>query len=77
MFAPVAQMDRVLGYEPRGRAFESLRAHQYFKGLPKGRPFSLVLIATIQIDNLHFSEPISYYYFNNRNQGICSMNIIV
>jgi hypothetical protein len=21
-------MDRVLGYEPRGRAFESLRAHQ-------------------------------------------------
>ncbi|CAG9933599.1 protein of unknown function [Candidatus Nitrotoga arctica] len=27
-FAPVAQMDRVLGYEPRGRAFESLRAHQ-------------------------------------------------
>ena len=26
--APVAQLDRVLGYEPRGRAFESLRAHQ-------------------------------------------------
>ena len=25
--APVAQLDRVLGYEPRGRAFESLRAH--------------------------------------------------
>ena len=24
--APVAQLDRVLGYEPRGRAFESLRA---------------------------------------------------
>ena len=32
-FAPVAQMDRVLGYEPRGRAFESLRAHQIKKGL--------------------------------------------
>ena len=27
--APVAQLDRVLGYEPRGRAFESLRARQY------------------------------------------------
>src|SRR3954469_8166896 len=27
--APVAQMDRVLGYEPRGRAFESLRARQF------------------------------------------------
>jgi aminopeptidase N len=26
--APVAQLDRVLGYEPRGRAFESLRACQ-------------------------------------------------
>ena len=28
-FAPVAQLDRVLGYEPRGRAFESLRARQW------------------------------------------------
>ena len=26
--APVAQLDRVLGYEPRGREFESLRARQ-------------------------------------------------
>jgi hypothetical protein len=26
--APVAQLDRVLGYEPRGQEFESLRAHQ-------------------------------------------------
>ena len=31
--APVAQLDRVLGYEPRGRAFESLRAHQQNKHL--------------------------------------------
>ena len=28
--APVAHLDRVLGYEPRGREFESLRAHQEF-----------------------------------------------
>ena len=27
--APVAQLDRVLGYEPRGREFESLRARHY------------------------------------------------
>ena len=27
--APVAQLDRVLGYEPRGQEFESLRAHQF------------------------------------------------
>ena len=26
--APVAQLDRVPGYEPGGREFESLRAHQ-------------------------------------------------
>ena len=26
--APVAQLDRVRGYEPRGREFESLRARQ-------------------------------------------------
>ena len=31
--APVAQLDRVLGYEPRGRAFESLRARHLNKGL--------------------------------------------
>ena len=28
--APVAQLDRVLGYEPRGREFESLRARHLF-----------------------------------------------
>ena len=26
--APVAQLDRVSGFEPGGREFESLRAHQ-------------------------------------------------
>ena len=31
--APVAQLDRVLGYEPRGRAFESLRACQQHQAL--------------------------------------------
>ncbi len=28
--APVAQLDRVPGYEPGGREFESLRARHYF-----------------------------------------------
>src|SRR5215472_1934303 len=31
--APVAQLDRVPGYEPGGREFESLRARQYSKTL--------------------------------------------
>jgi hypothetical protein len=31
--APVAQLDRVLGYEPSGREFESLRARHKIKGL--------------------------------------------
>jgi len=29
--APVAQLDRVIGYEPIGREFESLRAHHFKK----------------------------------------------
>jgi hypothetical protein len=29
--APVAQLDRATGYEPVGRAFESLRAHHKHK----------------------------------------------
>ena len=28
-FAAVAQLDRVLGYEPRGRGFNSCQPHQY------------------------------------------------
>ncbi len=28
-YAPVAQLDRVPGYEPGGREFESLRAHHF------------------------------------------------
>ena len=27
-YAPVAQLDRVFGYEPKGRGFESLQAYQ-------------------------------------------------
>ena len=40
--APVAQLDRVIGFEPIGREFESLRARQVNHGLTvKGRPFFL------------------------------------
>ena len=28
LYAPVAQLDRVFGYEPKGRGFESLLAYQ-------------------------------------------------
>jgi hypothetical protein len=31
-FAAVAQLDRVLGYEPRGRGFDSCQPHQTYKG---------------------------------------------
>ena len=30
-FAAVAQLDRVLGYEPRGRGFDSCQPHQNFE----------------------------------------------
>ena len=40
--APVAQLDRVIGFEPIGREFESLRARQVNHGLiVQGKPFFL------------------------------------
>ena len=39
--APVAQLDRVPGYEPGGREFESLRARQATKKLTLGWAFLL------------------------------------
>ena len=36
--APVAQLDRVTGYEPVGRGFEYLLAHQSFSILTKENP---------------------------------------
>ena len=38
--APLAQLDRVLGYEPRGREFESLRAHHFY---PRNRAIPIFL----------------------------------
>ena len=35
---PVAQLDRVTGYEPVGRGFESLLAHQSFSMLTEENP---------------------------------------
>ncbi len=34
-YAPVAQLDRVLGYEPSGREFESLQARHKIKHLQR------------------------------------------
>ena len=34
--APIAQLDRVLGYEPRGQEFESLWAHHIKQGVSLG-----------------------------------------
>ncbi len=31
--APVAQLDRAFGFEPKGREFESLRAHHFTANL--------------------------------------------
>ena len=39
-YAPVAQLDRVFGYEPKGRGFESLPAYQ--NSIPKGILFLFV-----------------------------------
>jgi hypothetical protein len=44
--AAVAQLDRVLGYEPRGRGFNSCQPHQPIQGLvEKLGPFSFLAIS--------------------------------
>lgn len=49
--APVAQLDRVTGYEPVGRGFESLLAHQSFLILTKENPQD--------IKNVDFPQQVS------------------
>ncbi len=39
--APVAQLDRVFGYEPKGRGFESLLAYQMNRFFRKDEPVFL------------------------------------
>ena len=40
--APVAQLDRVPGYEPGGREFESLRARHFLRPSIYGWPFEYI-----------------------------------
>ena len=47
-YASVAQLDRVGGFEPLGREFESLRVHQIKKG-PKRGPFFIWLPRSIEL----------------------------
>jgi hypothetical protein len=59
--APVAQLDRVLGYEPRGREFESLRA----------RHFSFTArFSGVNMTNEYLKNNIESYveWFNQRSQ---------
>ena len=42
-YALVAQLDRVLGYEPSGRRFESFRVRHIQKPCPYGRGFLLAV----------------------------------
>ena len=47
--AAVAQLDRVLGYEPRGRGFDSCQPHQFEVLIPKGvRTFWFVRCKKLQ-----------------------------
>ena len=41
VYALVAQLDRVFGYEPKGQGFESLRAHHYREMAQLGRALGL------------------------------------
>ena len=48
----VAQLDRVFGYEPKGRGFESLQARQ------KVKAFTLVGAFTFCVDLKRDSKPV-------------------
>ena len=50
-YAPIAQLDRVLGYEPRGQEFESLRAHHVYKRvrLKLLSPFLLPVVINVPL----------------------------
>ena len=43
MFVPVAQLDRVFGYEPKGQGFESLQARQSMISSPE-----LIIVLCLQ-----------------------------
>src|SRR5450830_177836 len=46
-FAAVAQLDRVLGYEPRGRGFDSCQPHQIQGTRCKSSPFFLFSVGIL------------------------------
>ncbi len=47
--APVAQLDRVFGYEPKGRGFESLLARQSPKAIAFGDYFLLPIHFSLKL----------------------------
>ncbi len=49
-FAPVAHLDRVLGYEPRGSRFESCPAHQNIKKAHTSMKYGLFLCSKTTTD---------------------------
>jgi hypothetical protein len=54
-YAPVAQLDRVGGFEPLGREFESLRVHQRMKKGTTAKaavPFFILQVAEVKISPL-------------------------
>ena len=54
--APVAQLDRVFGYEPKGRGFESLRACQVGAGYIMLAPiFSILYLIVLTLSLLNIS----------------------
>ena len=48
--APVAQLDRVFGYEPKGRGFESLPAYQNTSVRTSICASKLIFILTVEFD---------------------------
>ena len=53
LYALVAQLDRVFGYEPKGRGFESRRAYQTKSAFVRRRIF--VCIIHFSLFTIHYS----------------------
>ena len=51
-YAAVAQLDRVFGYEPKGRGFESLQPYQKNLVSEKKRGFSLTFFTTLFLNEI-------------------------
>ena len=70
-YVPLAQLDRVLGFEPSGRGFESLKAHTYpFNNCsPKPRNIQFTTVGIQGINGTKRHTPHNTSHFLKTRRG--------